>query len=151
MENFQFVLNSGGLIPVLLMLPNVLWMLLPKPDPNKQVSEPLLLTIVENVGRIAIMILPFFYSLQLNRPFSVPVMIGIGLALAVYYAAWLRFFTQGRTPQLFRAPFLGIPLPLAVAPVVFLVLSSYLMDSWWMLGASVLFGVVHIWVSNLTL
>jgi hypothetical protein len=147
----SITIKSGALIPVLLMFPNVLWMLLPKVDVDKQVSEPLFLTIVENVGRIAVLILPFFYSLDMNKKFSTPIMIGMGLALAVYYISWLRYFAGGRSPELFRAPLLGIPLPLATAPIMFLVLSSYLMSSWLMLGASILFGVAHIWISALAL
>ena len=149
--NLSIPIKSGALIPVLLILPNVVWMLFPKVAGAKQVSEPLFLTILENIGRVAILILPFFYSLDLNRKYSTLVLIGIGLALAVYYAAWIRYFVGGRTPELLRAPFLGIPLPLAITPVVFLTLSSYLMGSWWMLAASIFFGIAHIWVSVLAL
>jgi len=144
-------LRSGALIPVLVMIPNVIWMLLPKVEAGEQDAEPLALTIVENLGRAAVLILPFFYTLDLSRKGGVVVAVGMGAALAIYYAAWVRYFVRGRPPELFRAPLLGIPLPLAVAPIAFLTLSSYLMGSWWMLGASILFGVVHIWVSAVSL
>jgi len=75
----------------------------------------------------------------------------IGMALATYNASWLRYFAGGRSTELLRASLLGFPLPLAVAPIILLVLSSYLMGSWPMLGASILFGTVHIRVSALTL
>ena len=144
-------LQSGALIPILVMIPNVIWMLLPKAEAGEQGVEPLALTIFENVGRAAVLILPFFYALDLGKQAAIVVAIGMGVALAVYYAAWIRYFMRGRSPELFRAPLLGIPLPLAVAPIVFLTLSSYLMGSWWMLGASILFGVAHVWVSALSL
>jgi hypothetical protein len=32
-----------------------------------------------------------------------------------------------------------------------LLLSAYLMGSWWMFGAALFFGIAHIWVSVLTL
>jgi hypothetical protein len=143
-------IKSGALIPVLLMLPNVVWMLLPKAEASEQASEPLLLTIAENIGRAAILILPFFFSLNLNRKLSTPVVVGMGLALAIYYVSWIRYFLGGRAAHLFAAPLLGIPLPMATAPTLFLILSSYLMNSWLMLAASVWFGVAHIWVSALT-
>ncbi len=38
-----------------------------------------------------------------------------------------------------------------VLPILFLMLSSYLLQSWWMLGASVLFGIGHFWVSAISL
>ncbi len=151
MENLKFTLKSGALIPLLVMLPNLVWMLLPKATPMKGTAEPLALTIVENIGRVAILVLPFFFSLNLEKKFSVLVSICMGLALAFYYAAWIRYFSGGMTAELFRAPLLGIPLPLAVAPVIFLLLSSYLMGSWLIFGASLLFGAAHIWISALTL
>lgn len=144
-------IKSGALIPILLMLPNLVWMVFPKVAEAKQVTEPLFLTLLENIGRVAILILPFFYSLDLNKKYSALVLIGIGVALAVYYASWTRYFVGGRAPELLRAPFLGIPLPLAIAPIAFLTLSSYLMGSWWMLAASIFFGIAHIWVSALAL
>jgi hypothetical protein len=149
--NVNIAIKSGALIPLLVMLPNVLWMFAPKTNPGTSPSEPLLLTILENVGRFATLILPFFFSLDLHKRFSTLVMVGMGLALTVYYGCWIRYFAGGRAAALLGAPFLGIPLPMAVAPITFLVLSSYLMSSWWMLGASVLFGVAHIWISALTL
>ncbi len=139
------------MIPLLIMLPNVVWMLVPKADAGAPPAEPLLLTILENVGRLATLILPFFFSLDLHKRFSLPVMIGMGLALTVYYACWLRYFAGGRAAALLGASFLGIPVPMAAAPIAFLILSSYLMGSWWMFGASILFGVAHIWISALTL
>jgi hypothetical protein len=147
----SFGIHLGGLIPVLVMLPNIAWMLLPKSTVDQPKPVPLILTIVENVGRFAVLILPFFYSLELNRDYSIPVIIAAGLALALYYAAWMRYFTHGRTPELFRAPLLGIPLPLALAPVTFLLFSSYLLNSWPMLIAALIFGFGHIWVSALSL
>jgi hypothetical protein len=150
-NNIHLTLKSGALIPLLVMLPNVLWMFAPKADAGTSPSEPLSLTILENVGRFATLILPFFFSLDLHKRFSIPVLIVMGLAMAVYYACWIRYFTGGRATALLGAPFLGIPQPMAVTPIVFLILSSYLMGSWWMFGASVLFGVAHIWVSALTL
>jgi len=149
--NVHLAIKSGALIPVLILLPNIAWMLLPRADAGKAGSEPLPLTIAENVFRIATLLLPFFYALDLHKRYSTPVLIAMGLALAVYYACWIRYFAGGRTAALMGAPFLGIPLPMAVAPAAFLILSSYLMSSWWMFGAAALFAVAHIWVSALTL
>ena len=147
----NWTLRSGALIPVLLMLPNLVWMLLPKRETGDQAVVSPVLTVAENLGRVAVLLLPLFYSLDLNKPFSVPTAIGMGLAMTVYYAAWIRYFLGGRTVELFAAPLIGIPLPMAIAPTIFLVLSAYLMSSWLMLGASIWFGISHIWVSVLTL
>lgn len=149
--DISITIKSGALIPLLIMLPNVVWMLAPKAEASAATSEPFFLTILENVGRLATLILPFFFSLDMHKRLSLPVAIGMGLALAIYYACWIRYFAGGRVSTLLGAPFLGIPIPMAVAPIAFLILSSYLISSWWMFGASLLFGVAHIWISALTL
>jgi hypothetical protein len=133
------------------MLPNVVWMLWPKADAGEHVSAPRVLTIVENIGRIAALILPLFFSLDLSKERSTLVIVGMGLALTVYYFCWIRYFVGGRSAELLRAPLLGLALPMAVAPTVFLVLSSYLMGSWSMLSASILFGAAHIRVAAVSL
>jgi hypothetical protein len=144
-------IKSGAIIPVLIMLPNIIWFALPHPATSDNTSIPLVLNIAENAGRIAILIIPFFYSLTLKRRFSLLALIPTSVALMLYYAAWIRYFTGGQTALLMGASFIGIPLPLAVAPTVLLLFSSYLLGSWPMLVASIWFGVAHIWVSALTL
>ena len=143
-------LKSGVVIPVLLMLPNVVWMLLPKLDMGSRGSVPLVLTLAENVARVAVLALPFFFALQLTKKYSMLTVAGMALALTIYYAAWARYFVGGGAVTLLSAPLLGIPSPLAFAPIAFLVLSSYLLDSWWMLAASMVFGALHVWVQALT-
>lgn len=136
---------------MLLFLPNVIWMLLPKADIAEQGSVPLFLTIAENLGRAAVLILPIMYPLKSDKKYSIMVMIGMSIALAIYYASWVRYFIGGRSSELFTASLIGIPLPMAVAPIIFLILSSYLLESWMVFGASVFFGVTHIWVSAMDL
>ena len=145
----RLAIRSGVIIPVLLMLPNLAWMLLPKPLAVTATTVPMALTIVENMARIATLALPFFCSLQLTKKYSALTLAGMALALIVYYSAWARFFLGGSSPDLFSAPLAGIPLPMAAAPIALLVLSAYVLDSWWMLASSLVFGVAHIWTSNL--
>jgi hypothetical protein len=144
-------IKSGAIIPLLILLPNIIWVLLPHASTRDNVTVPLALNIAENAGRAAILIIPFFYSLTLEHRFSTAALVVACLALALYYVAWIRYFIGGRTLDLLGAPMLGISMPLAVAPTVLLVFSAYLLGSWPMLAASIWFGVAHIWVSALTL
>ncbi len=145
-------LRSGAIVPVLLMLPNVAWMLLYSPDMDVGThgTVPAALAIAENVSRIAALALPFFYPLDLKRAGSTLVLIGMASALAIYYAAWGRFFMGGGAVALLSAPLLAIPAPLALAPVAFLMISSYLMRSWLMLGVASCFGVLHVGVLSVS-
>ena len=146
----RLAIQSGAVIPVLLMLPNVAWMLFPVPDDAHRPPVPAALGIAENVGRGAVLILPFFYSLNLLRQFSMLALAAMTLALAVYYVAWGRYFANGRSEAFLSARLVGIPSPLALAPIALFALSSYLMGSWLMLGASLYFGVLHLWVSSVS-
>jgi hypothetical protein len=83
------------------MIPNVVWMLVPTSDQSEQASVPIFLTIVENAGRVAVLILPFFFSLDVNKKFSTLALAGIGLALAIYYVSWIRYFVGGRSAEPF--------------------------------------------------
>lgn len=136
----------------MLMLPNILWMIFPGEKAQETAAVPLWLNIVENIGRIGILVLPFFFSLDLSRKYGPIALAGMALALAVYYFAWGRYVWGGRTLDLMGEPLLGMPLPLAVAPTIFLLLSAYLylMGSWWMFGTAFVFGAAHIWVSALS-
>jgi len=148
---WTLIIRSGAWIPILVMIPNVLWMLFPPVDPGFPADEPLPLVIPERAGLAAVLVLPFCYSLDLQKPFAVPVLIGMGLLLAGYYFCWARYFAGGRPAAMLGAPFLGVPVPMAVFPVLFLVLSSYLMGSGWMFAASLIFGAAHIWISKISL
>ena len=148
-QDVRLAVKSGALIPVLLMLPNVAWMLFYNLDAGLRVSPPLALSIAENAGRVAVLLLPFFYSLNLKKKYSSLAMAGMAIAFAVYYGAWVRFFAGGGLAELLSAPLLGIPGPLALAPVALLILSAYLMNSWLMLSAAVCFGALHVWSSSI--
>ncbi len=150
MKNVRLAVKSGALIPALLMLPNVAWMLLYNLNAGPQVSVPVALSIAENVGRFAVLALPIFYSLNLKKTYSTLALLGMAVALAVYYLAWGRFFAGGGSADLLSAPLFGIPGPLALAPVALLILCAYLMDSWLMFSASVAFGALHVWASSVT-
>ena len=150
MKNVTLAVKSGALIPALLMLPNVAWMLFYNLNAGPQVSVPVALSIAENVGRFAVLALPIFYSLNLKKTYSTLALLGMAVALAVYYLAWGRFFVGGGSAELLSAPLFGIPGPLALAPVALLILCAYLMDSWLMFSASVAFGALHVWASSVT-
>ena len=146
----RLAVKSGALIPALLMLPNVAWMLFYNLKADPSASVPLALSIAENAGRFAVLALPFFYSLDVKKEYSSLAVVGMAIALTVYYSAWVRFFVGGGSAELLSAPLFGIPGPLALAPVALLLFSSYLMDSWLMFSAALSFGTLHVWSSSLT-
>ena len=148
MKHGMRAVKSGACIPALLMLPNVAWMLFYQPDASPQVSAPTALSIAENVTRVAVLAMPIFYSLNLKRTYSMLALLGMAMALGVYYVAWGRFFAGGGSAHLLSAPLWGIAGPLALAPVAVLIFCAYLMGSWWMFAAAAAFGALHVWASS---
>ena len=63
-------LKAGVVVPVLLKIPNVVWMLLLKGGTGSTGSVPLVLTLAENVAQVAVLALPFFVALQLKKNYS---------------------------------------------------------------------------------
>jgi hypothetical protein len=146
----KLAVKSGAFIPVLLMLPNLAWMLFYSLDAGAKSDVPVALSAAENVARSAALVLPFFYSLNKKSVWSKVVWLGMAGALAVYYAAWSKFFMSEGSVALLSAPLMGIPSPLALSPVALLLLASYLMNSWWMFSVALAFGVFHAWALSLT-
>jgi hypothetical protein len=148
--NLKLALKSGGIVPVLLMLPNLAWMAFYSLDAGAKADVPQALSVAENLMRFAVLALPFFYSLDLKRAGAMGVLTAMAAALVVYYLAWGRFFVGGGATSLLSASLWAIPMPLAAAPVAVLLLSSYLMNSWLMFSTALCFGVLHVWGLSLT-
>ena len=146
----KLAVRSGAIIPVLLMLPNLAWMLFYSLDAGAKSEVPVALSAAENLARSAALVLPIFYSLNKKSVWSAVAWVGMAGALAVYYLAWGRFFLGGGTVALLSSPLMGIPSPLALSPVALLLLASYVMNSWWMFSAAFAFGVFHVWALSLT-
>lgn len=143
---------NGGIVAVALLWPNLLWVLMPPrsvPDVDPGTAGPAtrLLSAVEGVGRIGVFVVPWFYSVHGSSSverWSVGVM---AAALTLYYAGWARYFLKGRDcADLYRS-MIGIPTPLAVAPVVYLVAAAFVLHSPILAIAAVAFGVAHITLS----
>lgn len=145
-------MKTGSIISLLILPPNIVWMFFNrKNDKNSCGKVARIIEVFENVGRFSTLAIPFFYDLNFAERYSCPVMVLMVICLLIYYACWARYFMNGRSSLFFKKPFIYIPLPMALMPVAFFALSSYLVNSWIMLAASILFGIFHIFVSIRTL
>ena len=117
----------GGLVTLLVLLPNLLVFFFPPTGLPAAGGKKSSLTLVMEIASLA----------------------GMILALSFYYINWGRYALQGRTFRLLFQPCLGIPLPLAISPVVYFLLASVLFHSWYLLLAAVVLGIGHIYVSSL--
>lgn len=142
----------GGIITLLVLLPNLLAVFFPPSTRLADDSQPnrsrlQIMTVVERIGQAGSFVIPFFYRVTLTssiQAIALAIMVG---ALALYYAGWVRYLVQGRAEVLFYRSLLGIPLPMAIMPVIYFLAASALLGSVWLLLAAVLLGVGHITVT----
>lgn len=141
----------GGLITLAILLPNLLMLLLPPrevpPEPVRKEPRLRAMEAVERVGQAGAFLIPFFYPLPVLREASVDALVVMGLALGFYYSAWTRYASKGHRFLLLYAPFLGVPLPLAVAPVFYFLAAAVFLGSWPLAVAVVFLAAGHLYVS----
>jgi hypothetical protein len=147
-------MQTGWIVTLLLLLPNAFFLLLtprnvpPETDGRRQFKVQVFETI-ERLGQIGSFVLPCFYSF---RTLSVWDQISLGLfcvLMGFYYAGWVRYVKEGRQFQWLFAPMLGIPLPMAIAPVLAVLVAAINFHSWPLALAALILGTGHIPVSQL--
>ena len=138
----------GLLIFALPMFVNIAYAAFPPPDkPAKPPAVTRWVEIVEQFSRMAYLFaVAFLVSREPLEARSMWLYLG-GICLCLYYAVWLRYFLSGRDIALLSRPFLLVPLPLVVFPVLY-----YLCAALWLhnIPAAILmlvFGAAHCAVS----
>jgi hypothetical protein len=142
----------GGIITLMVLLPNLLAVFFPptvKLIDDQQQNDTLLqiMTVVERIGQAGSFVIPFFYRLSLDSVMDAVALTIMICTLALYYATWIRYLVLGREEALFNRSLLGIPLPMAVMPVIYFLSASVLLGSVWLMLAAVMLGVGHISVT----
>ncbi len=131
------------------MLPNLLFLVLPARGMVAFKATPWLES-VEGVSRMGTFLLPLIVKKRYSSS-KLPLLIAMLLLMGVYYVGWFRYFLLGREYGLLFAPLFGIPLPLAVCPVLYFLMAAVLLGSWPMFGFAAVFAVSHMQISYLTL
>ncbi len=142
----------GLVIFALPMVPNLLFFLLPPKGEQEQAKEGgKLIGMLENVGRIAYLLLIIFVLSGKEITLLSPVTIAMLIFLFLYYMLWLRYFLANRETSLLGKSFLKIPVPMAVFPVSYFVLAAFWLGNLPALAAALLFGIAHLVNSYRTL
>lgn len=141
MENnmeFGWINLFGAGFVLLIMIPNIIYGVLKKPD-DMQIIVPKYLSASEQAGRygcIVLMWLPLFvrkFEFDGSEEFII-YLIGNGILLLSYYHHWVKYFRK-RT--------LSVAMALAVIPTVMFLLSGILLRHWLLVMAALLFGYAH--------
>ena len=148
--NMYLEFSWVGLIVFLLpMIINIFYVIFPpngvaKDIHNKKFS---ILEIVENITRIAYVIVLCFLISNKSLNYKSPLLYISIAFLILYYMVWFRYFIGGRNITLLGKSFLFIPLPLAVLPVLYFIFASLWMKNYIATGIMIIFGIVHYIIS----
>ncbi len=124
-----------------------------EPDSGTSASGPrfpvftAVLVFLERAGRIGVFVLPFFLDVDVRTDADRFCLGAAVLALGIYYLGWARYFVRGRRPELLYRSLAGIPVPLAISPVVYFLACSGLARSIALALVTLAFGVAHVALS----
>lgn len=126
----------GLIVGLAVLAPNLLLLRFPPRDPLPRVAVPRVLSWLERAGQALCLVVP-----AITDPGPIAwwwVAPGV-VALAIYYALWVRYLRSGRPVSALYRPLWRAPVPMAILPVaVFLSASAWLGDVWIAVAALVL-------------
>ncbi|HEX7840681.1 MAG TPA: hypothetical protein VF469_24560 [Kofleriaceae bacterium] len=140
----------GGLLSLALLAPNLWWARGPRPPPpvaGVPQHGHRVLGALELTGRISCFGLPFFSSPSIDDLPRALALACTAIALAIYYSGWVRYFRRGRRYRLLYESLWGIPVPLAIAPVICFAAGALVLRSPWLAGTTVALAIGHIGMS----
>lgn len=147
--NIKLSFSYIGLIVFALpMLINIVYAIFP---PVGEVSESSAVThwveTVEKVSRIAYLFAVTLLVGKNSISFRSVWLYLAAVFLILYYAVWIRYFVGGRSVELLGKPFLFVPMPLAVFPVLYYLFSAIWLGNIPAAALMVIFGAAHLTVS----
>lgn len=130
------------------MLINIAYAVFPPQGTAEQTAEiPRWIELIEQVSRIAYLFaITLLVSREPLRSRSVWLWLAVCF-LILYYAVWIRYFAGGRQIALLNRPFLFVPMPLAVFPVLYFLCAAIWLHNLPAAVLMVVFGAAHLTVS----
>ncbi|MGG6310400.1 hypothetical protein [Paenibacillus macerans] len=134
------------IIPAAVLLPNLIfWRWPPQHMPSPQeLQENIFLKAAEGIGRVGVMVLPLFSPVHMGNLRDILSLTGMVVFLLLYYAGWIRYLRRDREYRWLFAPMRGMPVPLAIAPVLYFAAGSAVLHSVPMLFSSLILAAGHI-------
>ena len=138
----------GLVIFALPMLINVAYAIFPPTGDVGQVKNVTKwVEVIENVSRIAYLVLMVFLVNE-NAPHYLNVWLVLAaIFLILYYLVWIRYFIGKRDVGLLAKPFLFVPIPLAIFPVLYYLFAAIWVGNYPAAIVMIIFGAAHITVS----
>ncbi len=144
---------EGLAVSLAVLIPNILFLAFPPhdiPGREKAGAGMRALEIPERLGQLGFTVIPAFTGIPFKGALGITAAAGMLAALILYYCGWLRYYTRGRDFSLLFSPMAGIPLPMAIGPVLYLAFYAAGARSLLMGAAAVIFAAGHLSVSYKT-
>ena len=103
---------------------------------------------IERIGQIGTFPHPLLLPIPALRGAAIDALVVMALALLFYYSGWARYAIKGQRFVLLFAPFLKVPLPLAVSPVVYFAAASVFLRAWPLTIAVIILAAGHLYISQ---
>ncbi|WP_182526510.1 hypothetical protein [Nocardioides dongkuii] len=132
---------AGLALSLAVLAPNLLMLRFPPRDPLPSVRAPRVVSGAERAGQALCLVVPAASTHGPTEPAWAALVAG---CLAGYYGLWVRYLRGGRGGAALYEPVWGVPVPMAVLPVLaFLAASAWLGNPWIAVSAVVL-AVGHV-------
>lgn len=102
---------------------------------------------VESISRILYLVLLTFLVSEKTLDVRSIWFAAAVVFLILYYIVWIRYFFGGRDVALLGKPFLFVPIPLAIFPVLYYLFAAVWMDNIPAVITMLIFGAAHVTVS----
>lgn len=134
------------IVPAVVLLQNLGFIVWP-PEPTSDLHVPqdrMIFRAAEGIGRIGVTILPLFSVIRVEGSLEWFALVLMLLSLGFYGVGWIRYFLGDRQYSILYAPLMGVPVPMAVMPILYFVSASLVLHSIPLMVCSLIFGIGHI-------
>ncbi|SHO44592.1 hypothetical protein SAMN02745217_00655 [Anaerocolumna xylanovorans DSM 12503] len=139
---------KGILVVLSFLLPNIFFYFFPPQNIPKNLSSvPVVFTIMEQAGRILCLVVPVVFGKKIAEQKGSYLVILMALCLLVYYTCWILYFTSGREYFDLFKPMGFIPIPMAIFPLMYLILLGIWVRSPLFIAPAILFSIGHLAIS----
>lgn len=131
----------GLVVSLAVILPNLLVLACPPRGGFPTTPIPTLLSAVERAGQALCVVVPAITAAgAVHGWWAIPALIG----LVAYYLLWVRYLITGRPIAALYGPFWGVPVPMAIAPVLVFAAAGLGLSNVWVVGSAVVLAAGHI-------
>ncbi|MCI2959339.1 hypothetical protein MN032_16755 [Agromyces atrinae] len=131
----------GLVVSLAVILPNLLVLAYPPREGFPSARIPPILSGVERAGQALCVVVPVITAPgTVYGWWAIPVLVG----LVAYYLLWARYLISGRPVTTLYGPFWGVPVPMAIAPVIVFAATGLALSNGWVVGSAVVLAAGHI-------